>query len=328
MDQKRAGNVNEFASGEMKRSMAAVDEFLRRTSSTSGNRENHVSKNEKVDGIPPQEGKVFDEMMTNGGFFVGGGVVDDKCYGDIFADDHAGFDLRNRDIMNGFSCGGGLAENLIWSSICVGTPTSGNKSVGRDNQAKGGATSSSSQEQSDDEDFEIEAGPSEQSTDHIDIKRIRRMVSNRESARRSRRRKQAHLVDLETQVDHLRGENATLFKQLTGASEQFKDATTNNRVLNSDVEALRAKVKLAEDILARGTITSSINHLLQSRITSPQMLDTNNLSRMTNVSPTVTVPGDDDASSSFRVLTNDASLSCISEIWPLESHLSTISKSN
>lgn len=44
------------------------------------------------------------------------------------------------------------------------------------------------------------------------------------------------------QVDHLRGENATLFKQLTDASQQFKDATTNNRVLKSDVEALRAKV--------------------------------------------------------------------------------------
>jgi hypothetical protein len=40
----------------------------------------------------------------------------------------------------------------------------------------------------------------------------------------------------------LRLENASLFKQLTDASQQFRDANTNNRVLKSDVEALRAKV--------------------------------------------------------------------------------------
>lgn len=102
------------------------------------------------------------------------------------------------------------------------------------------------------------------------------MVSNRESARRSRKRKQAHLADLElqvsnifpcmfylidqikieeknwnlksylcfeySQVEQLRGENASLYKQLTDASQQFGDANTNNRVLKSDVEALRAKV--------------------------------------------------------------------------------------
>lgn len=68
------------------------------------------------------------------------------------------------------------------------------------------------------------------------------MVSNRESARRSRRRKQAHLADLEQQVEQLQGENSTLFKQLSDATQQFKDSTTNNRVLRSDVEALRAKV--------------------------------------------------------------------------------------
>ena len=40
----------------------------------------------------------------------------------------------------------------------------------------------------------------------------------------------------------LRLENANLFKQLTDASQQFREADTNNRVLKSDVEALRAKV--------------------------------------------------------------------------------------
>lgn len=45
-----------------------------------------------------------------------------------------------------------------------------------------------------------------------------------------------------SQVDQLRGENSTLFKNLTNANQQFKDANMNNRVLKSDVEALRAKV--------------------------------------------------------------------------------------
>lgn len=54
------------------------------------------------------------------------------------------------------------------------------------------------------------------------------------------------------QVEQLRGEYSTLFKQLTNARQQFKDASTNNRVLKSDVEALRAKVLL------------SLNHELKS----------------------------------------------------------------
>ncbi|XP_047953832.1 bZIP transcription factor RISBZ4-like [Salvia hispanica] len=87
---------------------------------------------------------------------------------------------------------------------------------------------------------------------------------------RSRRRKQAHLADLEQQVEQLRGESATLFKQLADANQQFKDSTTNNRVLRSDVEALRAKVKLAEDMVARGSLTSSLSHVLQNYLSTPQ----------------------------------------------------------
>lgn len=68
----------------------------------------------------------------------------------------------------------------------------------------------------------------------------------------------------------MRGENGTLFKQLAEATQQFKDSTTNNRVLRSDVEALRAKVKLAEDMVARGSLTSSLSHLIQNYLTTPQ----------------------------------------------------------
>ncbi|KAK1583920.1 hypothetical protein Q3G72_028204 [Acer saccharum] len=75
-----------------------------------------------------------------------------------------------------------------------------------------------------------------------------RMLSNRESARRSRRRKQAHLTELETQVSQLRVENSSLLKRLTYISQKYNVAAVDNRVLKADVETLRAKVKMADSV--------------------------------------------------------------------------------
>ncbi|WOK94997.1 hypothetical protein Cni_G03702 [Canna indica] len=181
------------------------------------------------------------------------------------------------------------------SSICAGTPTSSHKPTTKKNQALGGTSGS---DQSDDESLEIEGGPYEQGTNVIDIKRMRRMVSNRESARRSRKRKQAHLADLELQVDQLRGQNASLFKQLTDANQEFTEAATNNRVLKSSVEALRIKVKLAEDLVARGTLACRLDHLLQnnggSPPDSPQFLSPQQPARTSpDFLPTIEFQGDD-----------------------------------
>ncbi|KAJ4968232.1 hypothetical protein NE237_014933 [Protea cynaroides] len=113
-------------------------------------------------------------------------------------------------------------------------------------------TSGSSRELSDDDDLEGEtentenAGPS-------DVKRVRRMLSNRESARRSRRRKQAHLSELETQVAQLRVENSSLSKRLADINNKFSQAAVNNRILKADVETMRAKVKAAEETVKRMT---------------------------------------------------------------------------
>eukprot|EP00249_Psilotum_nudum_P010285 c22449_g1_i1 orf=364-1863(+) len=117
-------------------------------------------------------------------------------------------------------------------------------------------TSGSSREQSEDDEDETELSLNEQNLDPSEIKRLRRMLSNRESARRSRRRKQAHLSDLEMQVAQLRVENSSLFKQLTEISQKFNEAAVDNRVLKSDVEALRAKVKMAEDMVSRAAAAS------------------------------------------------------------------------
>ncbi|KAL0285386.1 UNVERIFIED_CONTAM: Light-inducible protein CP [Sesamum angustifolium] len=121
-------------------------------------------------------------------------------------------------------------------------------------------TSGSSAEQSDDEEAEGETETT-QNMDPADAKRMRRMLSNRESARRSRRRKQAHLTELETQVSQLRVENSSLLKRLTDISQKYNEAAVDNRVLKADVETLRAKVKMAEETVKRVT---GLNPLFQA----------------------------------------------------------------
>ena len=57
--------------------------------------------------------------------------------------------------------------------LSVGSPTSATKSKGKDKRAMV-ATSGSSPEQSDDDEVETEAGQCEESTDPMDLKRIKR----------------------------------------------------------------------------------------------------------------------------------------------------------
>ena len=47
---------------------------------------------------------------------------------------------------------------------------------------------------------------------------------------------------LPDQVEKLRGENSSLFKQFTDITQQYREADTSNRVLKSDVDAMRARV--------------------------------------------------------------------------------------
>jgi regulator of replication initiation timing len=55
------------------------------------------------------------------------------------------------------------------------------------------------------------------------------------------------------QVERLKGENATLFQQLSDANQQFSTAVTDNRILKSDVEALR--IKVTNSLLTAATTT-------------------------------------------------------------------------
>lgn len=103
------------------------------------------------------------------------------------------------------------------------------------------------------------------------------------------------------------------------------------------------QVRLAEDMVARGSLTSSLSHLLQNYLNIPPSLGTNNnnnnnnnnstMCRFDNVSPTITVPGEDswgaisgqnpmigveNVNAFNRNGTMSDAVSCISDVWSWE----------
>ncbi|EXB44939.1 Ocs element-binding factor 1 [Morus notabilis] len=73
----------------------------------------------------------------------------------------------------------------------------------------------------------------------IDERRQRRMISNRESARRSRMRKQKHLDELWSQVVRLRSENHSLIDKLNHVSECHDRVLEENARLKEEASNLR-----------------------------------------------------------------------------------------
>ena len=71
---------------------------------------------------------------------------------------------------------------------------------------------------------------------NVDVRRQRRMLSNRESARRSRRRKQEHLSTLEGQIAMLEHEKSTLESRLAAAESQLNNALAENAALRAGRE--------------------------------------------------------------------------------------------
>ena len=73
----------------------------------------------------------------------------------------------------------------------------------------------------------------------IDERKHRRMISNRESARRSRMRKQKHLDELWSQVVRLRTENHSLIDKLNHVSESHDRVLQENARLKEEASDLR-----------------------------------------------------------------------------------------
>ncbi|KAK9724913.1 hypothetical protein RND81_05G108000 [Saponaria officinalis] len=82
----------------------------------------------------------------------------------------------------------------------------------------------------------------------MDDKKRKRMQSNRESARRSRLRKQKHLDDLTAQVVNLTQVNAQILSNINTTTQQFLEIESQNSVLRVQMSELTHRLQSLNEI--------------------------------------------------------------------------------
>ncbi|XP_048128484.1 bZIP transcription factor 11-like [Rhodamnia argentea] len=83
----------------------------------------------------------------------------------------------------------------------------------------------------------------------MDQRKRKRMLSNRESARRSRMRKQKHLDELVDQVAQLRKENHQLGNNVNIVSQHYLNLETENSILRVQKNELTHRLESLNEIL-------------------------------------------------------------------------------
>ncbi|KAL2346105.1 hypothetical protein Fmac_000105 [Flemingia macrophylla] len=83
----------------------------------------------------------------------------------------------------------------------------------------------------------------------MDQRKRKRMISNRESARRSRMRKQKHLDDLASLVTQLRNENQHILTSLTLTTQKYLSLDSQNSVLRAQVNELSHRLESLNEII-------------------------------------------------------------------------------
>lgn len=83
----------------------------------------------------------------------------------------------------------------------------------------------------------------------MDQRKRKRMISNRESARRSRMRKQKHLDELMNQVAELRKENNQFITSMSLVTQNYLNVEAENSVLRAQVAELTHRLQSLNDII-------------------------------------------------------------------------------
>lgn len=92
----------------------------------------------------------------------------------------------------------------------------------------------------------------------MDERKRKRMQSNRESARRSRMRKQKHLGDLMAQVSHLRKTNNELLDNVNITTQLYLKVEAENSVLRAQMSELSSRLQSLNEI--SNVLSANTNH--------------------------------------------------------------------
>ncbi|PIN14040.1 hypothetical protein CDL12_13337 [Handroanthus impetiginosus] len=84
----------------------------------------------------------------------------------------------------------------------------------------------------------------------MDQRKRKRMISNRESARRSRLRKRKQLDDLITQASHLMKENQEILIGFNASTQHCLNVEAENAILRTQVAELRCQIQSLNEIVS------------------------------------------------------------------------------
>ncbi|MFS7972380.1 putative transcription factor bZIP family [Helianthus anomalus] len=101
--------------------------------------------------------------------------------------------------------------------------------------------------------------------DLMDLKKRKRMQSNRESARKSRMRKQKHLDDLTDQINQMKKDNAQILAAINMTTPQYVKVEAENSVLRAQMSELSQRLDYLNEIInlmSYNSTTTSNNHCM------------------------------------------------------------------
>lgn len=123
------------------------------------------------------------------------------------------------------------------------------------------------------------------------IRKRKRMLSNRESARRSRQRKQQHLDDLTAQVSQIKSQNGQILASINATTQLYLNVDAENSVLRAQLDELSNRLQSLNDII--------------NCLTSPSHNNTVSVSATVSTTVSATSESDIESFGSFDLDFND-----------------------